>query len=65
MTNEMEAFHMEEFGARVPIAFVVSPEGWAVWVAGPQGHDKAITRWDPEMLPVGGSITHDPDSRKA
>lgn len=37
MANGMEAFHMEEFGARVPIPFVVSPEGWAVWVAGPHG----------------------------
>jgi alpha-glucosidase (family GH31 glycosyl hydrolase) len=37
MTNGMGAFHMEEFGARVPIPLLVSPEGWAVFVARPHG----------------------------
>jgi len=37
MTNGMEAFEMEAFGARVPIPFIVSPEGWALWVAGSHG----------------------------
>jgi len=37
MANGMGAFHMEEFGSRVPIPLLVSPEGWAVFVASPHG----------------------------